>query len=118
MNKKEREEIRGLQGQWIFVVLAGMLALFIGLATTALYEILRERFSAWYVLILFGGLAMFLIDVFSHMFENLAKLRENQNETLNGFLWRYIKYRAWSLVSWIYERKRSDQPTGDGGEVS
>jgi hypothetical protein len=105
MNKRQKEEIRGLQGQWVFVVLAGMLALFIGLATSALYEILRERFSAWHILILYGGLALLLIDAFSYMFENLPAIRENPNESLNSFLWKYAKYRAKSLISWVYEKQ-------------
>ena len=68
MDEKEREKkevIRSLQMQWLFVVIGVALAGFLGLALNAGYELLREHFSAWYILGWSLPPALFLIDAFS-----------------------------------------------------
>ncbi len=100
MSKKEDDKIRELQSQWLFLVLGGMIAVFLGLSTNALYDILREQYTAWGIFLSFGFLASVLIDIFSYMFDRLKWIRENPNESLNGFLWKYVKYRV-SRIFWL-----------------
>ena len=95
MNKKEREDIHTLQGQWLFVVLGALLAVFFGVAINALYDILRNdvHWSPWGILLLFGFFGVAFLDVFSFLFENLESLRAHPSESVFVLLRMYVKKR-------------------------
>ncbi|MCL9971909.1 MAG: hypothetical protein NBV63_00675 [Candidatus Pacebacteria bacterium] len=103
MNTEDEEfekDVKGLWDQWLFVVVATCLAVFIGIAVNAAYEILRDCFSAWYILVLGIIFSLILIDLFTYLLTTLYHTREHPEETYSGFLKRYWKMRVRSLQFW------------------
>jgi hypothetical protein len=92
MDKKEEERLRGLQIQWMFVVLAALLALFLGVAVNALYDILQTFYSPWFIFIFFGSLGLLIADAFTYFLKTPQEIY-HPSRSVFLFLWRYCKAR-------------------------
>jgi|GEM_PF-4707915 len=102
---EEDEKIKELQGQWLFVVLGTLLALFAGLTVSALYELLKTTSSALYIFTLFGILTVLLLDAFSYIFEHLKELRKDPVESASHLAYKYLNYRWYSIKACFKKSK-------------
>ena len=108
MDKKEKEEIHNVQGQWFFVVFATVFALLVGTVVSAIYELLRTNahWSPWLVLAVFGVPCVWMLDVFTYMFENLEALRKDPSDSMWPVLQKYFVMRYHGgmniLKHWIW----------------
>jgi hypothetical protein len=93
VEKKDSNEVRNLQLQWFFVLMAAFLGVFLAIAANAAYELLKYVYPIWVILILFGILSLLLIDIMTYFFENLEHVRKNPEEKYVMFLLKYAKMR-------------------------
>jgi hypothetical protein len=99
-NDEFEKEVNELRGQWGFVLVAAFLAIFIGIAVNAAYEILREHYSVIYILVLGTVCSALLIDALTYLLATLHYMRDHPEEKYPGFLKRYLKMRLKSIKFW------------------
>lgn len=90
MNKKEK---RDLQINWVLVGMAAMLSFFVNIAANSFYDLVFKGGSIKNLLfpfILFSFLSIFIVGLFSYMFERVEELKDD-SKTLWYFMWNYIK---------------------------
>lgn len=99
--EKEKEFVRGLQVQWLFVVLGAFVALFGGLVVSALYELLRINSPAFFILVIFSIPFLFFLDLFTFTLENFNEFKKYPDGEEGKIIRRYLVFRFFRIFSWF-----------------
>lgn len=99
MSKREMEKRRTIQISWIFLVLGGLIGIFLGLTVNSMYDILREYLLPLHIFIIFAAAAAFLIDYATfQFFDNYDKFMQDADGSQGKIIKQYINFRGRKLL--------------------